>query len=282
MNTTFRNEALGTLLLALVATVASGRIEANVGEQRKELTVEMEVKLHGTTPTMAWSPDSSGLVVNAAFEYFIAMETMERYESSLGIHVLDLKTKETRRLHREAGFHPLWVDHDTVAWGNSIWNEGPSGVYIGDLSGKVSRLVEDEWVFFTLPSINPGKILYVQEGAWIEVDTKNGATTLVGPAEGDRWDLVWRGPENMVAEQCHQTVGNTSIAIEDDRYLVRVGRRSYPTAHTAFVFKHDWSCEEDGACGPVRACLSPDGKHLAYFTPAYNGYDLYVVKVPRL
>ena len=283
MNATSRTGIIAGLVLGLIVTMAeSGRMEANVGERRNELMVEMTVELHGATPSMAWSSDSNGLAVNAAFEYWTDFETLERYESSLGIYVLNLDAKQARHLHKEAGFHPLWVDDETVAWGNSLWNEGTSGVFIGELNGEVRRLVEDVWVFFTLPSINPGKVLFLTEGSWYDVDVKTGVTSLVGPAVGDEFDLVWNGPTDMVADQCLQEVGDTSVAAEDDKYVVSAGRRRYETAHAPFVFKHDWSCGEEGACGPVKACLSPDGKRLAYVTPSYNGYTLYVVKIPRL
>ena len=257
-----------------------------------QLPTVVNLVLHGSTPTMSWSPDSKRLVANSdsGEEYYD-----ERGPSvGQGIYVINAETAKVQQLFFHAGFHPVWVGTERVAWVASSYDpSGLAGLFTADLSTErvVARRVLRNPYTYTATPVDDRRLLVwmydhddtgVDGWAYVDVDTKNVETADDVP-EGSTWEP----PNKYVDRQCLQTVGDVKVKTTEKEITVTVGGKKTVVSTAPFQFRH-WMCDSDDSdskyCGPVRACLSPDGSKLAYTSQPedHTGkHGLKVVKVPR-
>lgn len=104
-----------------------------------------EMKLHGDTPSMAWSPDSTRVAVSAAWvnppDEVFDEEGELKDRDELGLHIVDAYAKSTRHAYHKEARHPVWMSEQTVAFLPELGEE--SGVLTLDLQkGKVSHVLD--------------------------------------------------------------------------------------------------------------------------------------------
>lgn len=246
----------------------------------------VELVLHGNTPSLSWSPDSTRVVVNSSFTYAVDAPAIEAHRDSLGVWVVDARSGAAVRVGTEQGYHPLWLDAGTVAWGHSVYEQGPAGVYRSPADrSEVTRVGTVEGVNHTLLAQSGGLMFFSgfpESGGWTAIDPDTGETRALSLSEDS-----WTRPTEAV-DQCPQRVGDVALVkglakgkprtfvvrsrkkvlLEGNPYLCGVGDPWLPEAHT----------------GAVRACLSPDGARVAWFsrTAGSATYTLRVGPVPEL
>ena len=167
--------AVVAVALCQVATMTLTR-DAAAGPKSARRTIRLT--LHGSTPTMAWSPNSKRLVANAAYEYYGFRREVSRNKSGLGVYVVTLKTGRSKRIHTDQGYHPLWINNNTVAWGHSPYEDGTPGLYVADLRrNKVKRLGKYKGVYHTLFSSKRRILFYSgwpEYKRWVLADVRTG------------------------------------------------------------------------------------------------------------
>lgn len=258
---------------------------------------KIAVKLHGSTPSMAWSPDGKHLAFNAAFEYYGFSGQTRTYSGKLGIFALDVKKGKVRRITSMQGYHPLWLTNKVLAWGHSPYEKnGKAGLFMAKLkrkgTPKVKKVGSLKGVYHTLPAKKKGVLLYSgfpEYKRWIRFHVRTKKITKVktsGKRKG--WGSSWSPPPGKYKNQCLQKVGNIRVKVDssDGRIYLTTSSATIQLPHTSYSF-HNYgskrSCSVTGHCGPMKACLSPKGKYVAYFASKQGkaNYTLYVAPVPR-
>jgi hypothetical protein len=132
-------------------------------------TTRVKIKLHGSTPTMAWSPNGKKLAFNAAFEHFDFDDEYRKHKSALGVFVYNVARGKKRRVTAEQGYHPLWLSTTRLAWGNSGYEYGSPGMYLARLKRrfkpKILRLSTYRRVYHTLVGKKAASCFSIKNGA---------------------------------------------------------------------------------------------------------------------
>ncbi|MEM6730632.1 MAG: hypothetical protein AAF658_03700 [Myxococcota bacterium] len=227
--------------------------------------------LHGSTPSLAWSPDSQLLLANSAYEYFGFEKELERDEDELGVFVIDVETGKRTRVWRQQAYHPVWMSRDQIAWGISNYetSEESAGLYVGTFDGNdvAVRRVEraPRAVFNTRPGKSGGVVYFANfwtpEAGWYRYDPREdrvSSVATVGEKEGASWDP----PSQHVGDGCVQSVGETRVRVDGEGVYVN-DERVAETPSMSFE-PQGAACEElENHCGYIQPCLSPDAKRLA-------------------
>lgn len=259
------------------------------------ITSPFTLRLHGSTPTLAWSPDSKRVAVASGYEYYGFSGQVRRHSQTLGIYVVDPKRRKGRRISTDQGYHPLWLDKHTVAWGHSPYERGTPGLYVARLGGrtaKVRRVGTFKGVYHTRLARRRGHVLlysgWPEYNRWVEVNVRNGRMS-PSPAAGGSRDS-WTAPPKAYVSQCRQRVGKIRTGVTPTgRFLLETATQNVAVPGIPFRFYNyngtgtRRSCSAGGRCGPVMPCLSPDGKWLAYVTgSAHPGeFVFHVMAVPH-
>ncbi len=262
------------ILPAIVREVdpeAADRLEA----QLAAASAKMTFPLHGSTPTLAWSPDGKKLLMNAAYEYYGFDKEEERDFDVMGLFVVDVETGERRRLWSKQAYHPLWLSNDQIAWGVSEYEDHEnSGLFVATLDGDdtIARKIEtpDENVLNTQPAKGGGVLFFADnwtdKAAWYRYDPREDRVSEV--AKGDReYGAAWYPPAQYVEDQCVQAVEdvevrvNGAVVVQSEKY--QEGKELAREAPFAFE-PMAGSCDTlEGKCGPILPCVAPTGKHVA-------------------
>lgn len=245
----------------------------------------VQLVLHGNTPTLSWSPDSTRVVVNASYTYFGFDASIEQHKDQLGVWVVDARSGLSTRVGTDQGYHPLWLDDRNVAWGHSVYEAGAAGLYRSPADrSEVTRVGTMEGVNHTLLA-KEGGVLYCsgfpEDAGWTRVDLQSGQPAKVdGVTDGS-----WTPPRAHFVDQCLQRVGPVSLSRGFERgkqriFVVRDGKRTILTGEPyQYGVGDPWL--PDAHKGAVRACLSPDGHRVAWFVGGSDGgYALRIGTVP--
>lgn len=269
---------------------------AQAGKRKLTKARTISVRLHGSTPSMAWSPDGRRIAFNAAFEYFGFDDEERANRGSLGVFVADMNNGRISRVTTTQGFHPLWLSNTRLAWGNSPYEKGSEGLYTTELKQKgkpkITRIGMLKGVYHTLPARKDGILMYSgfpEYNHWVRVDPKTEkAVQIKTPATQGSQSLSWEKPAGLFQDQCLQQAGKISVYVDrnDGRIFLTTENSTLEMENTSFMFWNygtQGSCSVSGHCGPVRACLSPKGRYLAYFssTGKKGEYMLHVLPVPK-
>jgi len=250
------------------------------------------LSLHGSTPTLAWAPDSKRLAFNSAFQAFDDAAETGPAKSSAGVYVWEVGEKAAARVSREPGYHPSFTDATTLAWSNSGYDWGQDGIFTADLKAKGAapkRLLEVEWVSRVAPA-KDRDLLYHAGSGWRAINPKTGTMSAAFPQceSADEHDFdpaceqgAWDLPHHLVADQCLKEVTNLSLRVLDGKVveLTETADDSEKSRRfdekPLYIFKHDY---KEGAAGPVGPCLSPDGTKVAWVAagPAQSSYEVVV------
>lgn len=262
------------ILPAIVREVdpeAAALLEARAAAAGKKMTFP----LHGSTPTLAWSPDGKKLLMNAAYEYYGFDKEEERDLDVVGLYVVDVESGERRRVWSKQAYHPLWLSNDQIAWGVSEYEDHEdAGLFIATLDGEdtVARKVKtpDENVLNTQPAKGGGVLFFADnwtdQAAWYRYDPREDRVTEV--AKGEReYGASWYPPSQYVDDQCMQSVEDVDVRVNDG---VTVRSEAHPEGKelsSTPPFKFEpmaGSCDTlEGKCGPVLPCVAPTGRHVA-------------------
>lgn len=284
---TTRTLATGAVAVVVLGAVwLQGQAMTGQGQAVASTQERVRITLHGNTPTMAWSPDGRRVAVSASYTYFGHEQAISSHRSELGIWVVDAESGQKRRISREQGYHPLWLDNASVAWGHSPYEDGQGGLFVGmadDLS--VRRIGTMEGVYHTLPA-KEGGILYwsgwPEDRGWTLADPASGRLSSAGVGE----DVgSWQVPRAKVTSQCLQQVGKTRLMAtrsgDKPHWVVQVGEQRHPLSVKPYVFGEDEFAPE-GHKGMVRPCLSPDGKKVAFFVAGEDeSFGLRIGTIPQ-
>lgn len=266
------------------------------GKRKLKKARTINLRLHGSTPSMAWSPDGRRLAFNAAYEYFGFQDEERANRGSLGVFVADMSDGRISRVSTTQGFHPLWLTNTRLAWGNSPYEEGAEGLYTAELKRKgkpkITRIGMFKGVYHTLPAAKGGILMYSgfpEYQRWVTVDPKTGKTVPLSTSGKQRsQSQSWEKPAGMFGEQCLQQAGKISVYVDrnDGRIFLTTKNATLEMEQQSYIFRNYGSpgrCSVQGHCGPVRACLSPKGRYLAYFsaTGTRGEYMLHVLPVPN-
>ncbi|MBU0549855.1 hypothetical protein KKF91_06060 [Myxococcota bacterium] len=245
------------------------------------LPVVAQLTLHGNTPTLAWSPDSKKIVTNEAWDYMVTPKT------PTSVKVLEVESVKVTQLSKVQGYHPFFIDDDTVVWGHSQYEEpGEPGLFKSKVSApSVERITALKGVNHTLPAKN-GQILlfsgWPDNNDWIFVNPQTYAITPhpIPVAKGE-WIKSWDYPKELVKDICIQKVGDVSVKTDLNAISVTLAGKEIKLAGKPYRYEYDGADAHHK--GPVKACLSPDGRHVAYFADGPRGdqseYTLKVVKL---
>jgi Tol biopolymer transport system component len=260
---------------------------------KRSATTRVKIKLHGSTPTMAWSPNGKKLAFNAAFEYFDFDDEYQKHKNALGVFVYNVARGKKRRVTAEQGYHPLWLSNTRLAWGNSGYEYGSPGMYLARLKRrskpKILRLSAYRSVYHTLAGKKGGIVFFHQKRSgrtfqrtWARYDPKNSTYHKLNVKNNS-----WQPPSAHVKNQCRQKAGNAAVAVNKrGQITLTVGGRKRKIRQRAYRFFNygEQTCYANSRCGPVQPCLSPKGKYLAYFSAKVkkDTYHLHIVKVKCL
>lgn len=264
------------------------------GDERSTL---VNIVLHGSTPSLAWSPDSKRLVTNSTSPDDGGASRPASGQD--GIYIVNVASATVEQIYFNPGYHPVWVGNDRVAWVTSSFDvsDQQSGLYTVDLSREpvIARRVMKSSAVYTSVPVDDERLLVWRYG-W-EVDEEEGedgwhyvtpSTRAVEKASDVHASSNWEPPKKYRDRQCLQSVGGISVRTTPDQIALVNNHKSLVVSTAPFRYRH-WLCEDpkenDGKyCGPVRACLSPDGSKLAYVAATDSGtgsFGIKVVKVPR-
>ncbi len=278
-----KKRALPWLLAAAVSAMVlaqtlSMQNRASAGKTTTASPRRITHILHGSTPTMAWSPNSQRLVVNSAYEYFGFDREILHHLSDLGLYVISVRNGKVEHIIDRQAYHPFWIDDDTVGWGHSPYEKGPAGIFFHRMSSAKNILLQVgsvRGVYNTamgnpkLPSTK-GKVLFWNgfpdgNDKWMLADPKMGTVT-PAPAVHGQPDS-WQVPRPLAQNQCLQKVGKTSVKIVSGRVRLTVGRKNRTLPGRALFYSNGQCSAAGRRCSNyIKPCLSPDGRWVAYFT----------------
>ncbi len=287
------------LTLAALGLLAFFQIQALTRKAEADKTTSgspalIKHLLHGSTPTLAWSPDSSKLVVNAAYEYFGFDRDILQDLTRLGLYVVDVhKGKVSHVVNRQA-YHPFWLDNHTLGWGHSPYEKGAPGIFLHKLASPpntIHQVGSVRGVYHTCAGNShlrstKGKILFwngfpESKETWMLADPRTGRVAPAPAVHGkpNSWDM----PSPLSNEQCLQKVGNVSVTVTHGRVRLTIGRRKRTLPGTVPIYSNDQCYVGKKVCsGYLRACLSPDGTHLAYLTVPPGAVRARLAKQPQV
>lgn len=273
--TNFPRSALIPTLVAEVDPLEAERLAKELGRGRPAATDRASYPLHGSTPSLAWSPDGRRLVVNAAYEYFGFDAEAERDADVLGIHVLDVARGTFTRVWDKPGHHPVWINGNQLAWGVSEYESysNEAGLFIGNLDGAeltVRRVDDAKDSVLNTHSARAGGVLFfaenwTDEAAWKRYDPREDRVSQVVTASANTGES-WRVPQKHVLSQCQQAVEGVVVSVDDDQVFVeRNGEKKVLLEAPPMKFSPmaEGGCDNADRCKPVLPCVSPDGKHVA-------------------
>lgn len=265
---------------------ARGRAGVMVAGQL-ELEPVVELRLHGSTPSVAWAADGRRLAINAAFGVYDSDQLARRYKGELGVHVVDVQTGQTLQVPFVGARHPFWLDGDTLGWVNNYYVGERPGLFLASAhpGAKVRKLGKATSAHRAHLARN-GRILAYVDGdtrGWVFVDPRTGKSQSAFGQRGRGGDQPgsWDTPRKLIVDQCPAQLGTLAAAASKARGVeLRLGGSIFRLAgQRAYVFEHDYAPQ--GGAGPVQPCLSPDGRHLAFLTPGSSASE-YVLKVVRV
>lgn len=256
------------------------------------------LRLHGSTPTMAWSPDGKRVAVASAFEYYGFGQIPKQLTGHTGIYVVDPAARSHWRVSTDQGYHPVWVDKDTLAWGHSPYEAGTPGLYVAALKGMQSSVRQvGTWkgVYHTGLATRGKRIVFFsgfpEYKGWVQVDLKTAALTpLAGAGAAGKGADSWVPPKGAMVSQCLQRAGGARAGISaSGSFLLETRSQNVNVPSPPFLFYNyngsgtGTSCDKAGHCGAVLPCLSPRGDSMAYVSPggAKGVYTVTVMPVPR-
>lgn len=254
------------------------------------------VRLHGSTPTLAWSPDGSRLAVASAFEYWGFDSVPKQLTGHTGIYVVDPATRTQWRVSTDQGYHPTWIDKNTLAWGHSPYEDGTPGLYVATLQGmksSVRRVGTWKGVYHTGLAARGKQVVFFsgfpESKGWVQADLRTGALTPVAGAGAKGVDS-WTPPKGVMTSQCLQRAGGARAGVTPaGAFLMETRSQNVQITELPFSFYNyngsgkRTSCAVTGHCGPVLPCLSPRGDRMAYVSPggATGTFTLTIMAVPR-
>lgn len=274
VRTTLSIAAIAVLVGVLLYQVRT----MQAGTQSGVLEMVAHLTLHGTTPTMSWSPNGARLVVNSGYHYYGEEGLLQAHADEQGIHVIDAQNGSHRHLHDQQGYHPFWLDDDTVGWAHSKYEEGSPGLYTADVGAKAkaTRHGTFEGVHNAYRGKEGGIVMYLgwpdSEG-WVVYDPETDKRKPLDRSSS------WTPPEDA-EDQCLQKVGQVSVTTSASGLQIDVGGEKIE--HKAPVFSYTYSGCTGEHCGPVSACLSPNGRYVAYFKAGKEqaSYTVEVLALP--
>jgi hypothetical protein len=224
-------------------------------------------------------------VVNSAFEYYGYDRQIAKLAGRLGVYVLDARTGQSFQVTRRQGYHPFWLNRSTVGWGHSKYEDGEPGVFMARASrqARARRIGRLEGIHRTLPGSDGRILAYVgfpeyKKWTWIDPDGGRGA-----PAAAFEGMSSWEMPRKGVRDQCLQQAGGARIEEHAEHgYVVVTGTGSWvPGDMPLFTFREGYGQTQVGK--PVRPCLSPDGKWIAYLgnPGGTTSYELQIAALPQ-
>lgn len=254
------------------------------------------VRLHGSTPTLAWSPDGKRLAVASAFEYWGFESVPKQLTGHTGIYVVDPAARTQWRVSTDQGYHPTWVDKNTLAWGHSPYEDGTPGLYVATLQGmksSVRRVGAWKGVYHTGLATRGGRVVFFsgfpESKGWVQADLRTGTLTPVVGAS-TKGVTSWTPPQGTMASQCLQQAGGARAGVTPSgAFLLETRSQTVQIPDAPFTFYNyngsgrRTSCAVTGHCGAVLPCLSPRGDRVAYVSPggATGTFTLTVMAVPR-
>ena len=274
MNIKSNTHWLGAVLIMAFFVTQAGTIVANIkGLNTPDKMVD--ITLHGTTPTMSWSPNSDRLVINSAFHYYGDDHLINN--SNQGIYVIDVKTNKKTQIHNKQGYHPFWQDDQTLVWGHSPYEDGTAGLFKANEKGdwKVEKLGIFEGVYHTLPGKNKDIIFWSgwpEYNEWVSYNPTKESITPLNLEGTSSWDT----PSDHILNQCLQQVGTIRVRITENNLELTVNGKKLELGKTdPFIYSYNYS-------GPVKACLAPNGNYLAYIEKATEGdFKLSLVRIKK-
>ncbi|MEM6533836.1 MAG: hypothetical protein AAF654_14540 [Myxococcota bacterium] len=275
--------ALGTsqhpdspLLPELVRVVDPERADAlaEALADKKPEVQRVSFNLHGSTPTLAWSPDSKSLLVNAAYEYFGHEESIARYKEKLGVFRVDASTGAGSPVYRGVAHHPIWLGSDQIAWGSSTYEaDDDAGLYVASVSGGKPRRVAggDKGVHHTAPGVSGGALFvevdWDEPEQWRRYDPREGTVFTLEPAND-----TWVPPAKHLDSQCKSALNGRTVIADESGVRVQDGEGGEVRLSDEAPYRYevgDWVCgnpDDDVVgkeCGYTSGCFSPDGKRVA-------------------
>lgn len=268
----------------LIVVYQARRLEAQVSQQGPVVVPSVTVTLHGSTPAMAWSPDSKRVVVNSAYEYFGHDDEIRRNAAGLGIYVIDGATKATTHVYASQGYHPFWLNSSTVGWGHSVYEDGREGIYVAQVAqnSQPQKVGSFRGVHRTLLAKGGGILAYIgfPEGLdWVVVDPSTGQSRAIAALASVS---SWGAPAGHYHDQCPQKAGGTQLVSSTGPSVVGVALRSKGRTYRLSSGPLHTYSGYGGGSGVIRPCLSFNGRHVAFLTPTQGigDFALNIARVP--
>ena len=263
-----RHRSVGALL---VFAVLQGWALSREPVQAAVPPAGVDVDLYGATPTMAWAPDSRRVAVSAAYRYYGDESNLEQNRASLGVYVVDAASGRKLKLSTEQGYHPLWLDASTVAWGLSHYEDGTPGIFVSGADAPAPvRLGSIQSAHHTRLAKGGGVLFFDPDGGWSVADRATGKATAIAGSERDSW----HAPDDRVVDQCLQKSGDARLvkgATDAEGWMLQVGVVRSALSPQPYIFGAGDDFLPPEHRGPVRGCLSPDGKQVASFSATKDG-----------
>lgn len=209
-----------------------------------EADVLLERVVFGSTPTMAWSDDGASFAWAAAYDYHLEQT---QPADALGIWTWSTDG-DVARVDAEARYHPFWMGTELLSSCSAyaLCAPGVRG-YAADGTTR-SLLDEGAWTI-----VRQGEAVYADASwsGWVRIDRPVSpvATTAAGPPT-----IV---PEGTGADTgCRTHAGRLYVSTDPDRGLIATwGATSRVLDEGRAAQWHHHT---------VQACLSPDGRHVAW------------------
>lgn len=245
--------------------------------------------LHGNTPSMAWSPDSSRLVVNSGYTYYGWEQQVTEHEAELGVWVVDPARSSFVKVSRQPGYHPLWLGNDQVAWGHSRYEHGDAGLYTSPADRRaVTRIGLFDGVNHTLPAKEGGILFFSgwpEDMGWSVVDPATGDPKVVSRPRGTSKDdhrSSWKRPKGLYVDQCAPSSSQVRVNFEGRWRVYEEGEEPRTLKGQPYVFDYDGGSPKLPAPeSVVWPCVSPDGQWVAWVSKGAQKGDL-VLQIERL
>ncbi|MBN2498473.1 MAG: hypothetical protein JXR96_28035 [Deltaproteobacteria bacterium] len=260
----------------------SARQVAVATQPQTALRAQVRLALHGSTPSMSWSPDSSRIVVNSAYEYYGHDDRIRQLADKLGIYVLDSRSGRSLQVFRGQGYHPFWFSTSAVGWCHSEYEDGKPGLYEAPVQhlARARRIGAWKGVHRSLLAKDGNVLAYVgfpEDKGWSRIERRSGGLVKLPELGGVS---SWDDPAGFYRDQCLQRAGSAALEARgsDALALVRTGVSYALGERPLFQFRGDYG---RGSGQAVRACLSPDGRNVAYLVSGeHTEIELHIARVP--
>lgn len=254
---------IGSAALCLIALVVGLSTKA---QDDGSGSAVWSMTLYGNTPSLAWSPNGQHLAFNQAYEYYGFSDEEAAYAEDLGLWVYSLESGEARMLENDQRYHPAWLGDDLIVSGCSNYESCEAGLYLNDLDGTREQLRDNA---FFAQAFSEYEVIYRprrSDGYYlldVRMDSEYEVMT------DSHWDFDEWEPHPQSLNQCPQTVGETSVRVnEDGLWLTRTGEEpvlidSTPPHQYLYLGEEDpYSRRADY----IEPCLHPEGDRVAYIT----------------